>query len=113
MKSIIKIEEYLPETNQIIVKFARLHAPQSIDEYNPVTVDCDKLDCYNTETFLHTLMRRTGESKIMAEEDKEPTFNKIDTVGEVLDLPSMVGKVIESKIDTNRKEILHMRRVEL
>ena len=54
MKSIIKIEEYLPESNQIIVKFARLHAPQSIDEYNPVTVDCDKLDCYNTETFLHT-----------------------------------------------------------
>ena len=113
MKSIIKIEKYLPETNQIVVKIARLHAPQSIDDYPTVAVDCDNLDCYNTETFIHTLMRSVGERVIMEEENIEPTMNKVDTVGEELDLPSMVGKTIEAKIDNGRKQILHMRRVEL
>lgn len=113
MKSIIKIEEYIPETNRIVVKIARLHAPRPIDDYQPVTVDCDKLDCYNTETFLHTLMRVAGERHINVEEDLEPIVNKVDTVSEELDLPNMVGKVIQAKIDNNRKEILRMRRVEL
>ena len=113
MKSIIKIEKYLPETNQIIVKFARLHAPQPIDNYDSTPVDCDKLDCYNTETFLHTLMRRVGEKFVLKEEDEEPIFNKVDVVDEKLDLPNMVGKIIECKVDSNRKQILRMRRVEL
>ena len=113
MRSIIKIEKYLPETNQIEVRIARLHAPQSIDDYPPVAVDCNKLDCYNTETFLHTLMRNTGEALVMSEENHEPIFNKVDTVSEELDLPNMVGKIIECKVPNDRKEILHMRRVQL
>lgn len=113
MKSIIKIEEYLPETNQIIVRFARLHAPQSIDNYTSVAVNCDRLDCYNTETFLHTLMRDVGKNLVLQEEEEEPIFNKVDDVSDELDLPSMVGKIIECKVDNDRKELLKMRRVEL
>ena len=44
MKAIFKIEEYLPETNQIVVRFARLHAPKLIENYTKVAVDCNKLD---------------------------------------------------------------------
>ena len=39
MKSIFKISEYIPETNQIIIRFCRLHAPKNIDEYRPVSLD--------------------------------------------------------------------------
>ena len=58
-------------------------------------------------------MRVAGERHINVEEDLEPIVNKVDNVSEELDLPNMVGKVIQAKIDNNRKEILRMRRVEL
>ena len=40
MKSIFKIEEYYPDTNQIVVRFARLHAPQPIECYKSVAIGC-------------------------------------------------------------------------
>ena len=58
MKSIFKISEYIPETNQIIIRFCRLHAPKNIDEYRPVSLDLndDALDLYDIETFTKTIM---------------------------------------------------------
>ena len=52
MKSIFKISHYYPETNQITIKFCRLHAPKNIDDYRPISLDLndDALDLYDIET---------------------------------------------------------------
>ena len=113
MKAIFKIEEYLPETHQILVRFARLHAPKLIDEYRAVAVDYSKLDCRDVETFTQSLMRRVGDDQIKIHEENEPIKNKAENVSGELDISSLVGRVIECKMDNYKRTILKMRRVEL
>ena len=113
MKTIFKIEEYLPDTQQIVVRFARLHAPKLIDEYRPVAINYSKLDCYSYESFISSLMRMRGEHIVKTQEDEEPIINKTEVVNGNLDIQNMVGKVIECKTDTKTRQILKMRRIEL
>ena len=113
MKAIFKIEEYLPETNQIVVRFARLHAPEPIEKYHAVAIDLCKLDCYDSESFVRSIMREVGNYQIKNHEDKEPIINESEIISGKLDLPSLVGKTIECKVENNKKQILKMRRVEL
>ena len=60
MKAIFKIEEYLPETSQIVVRFARLHAPEPIEKYHAVAVDYSKLDCYDCLLYTSPSPRDRG-----------------------------------------------------
>ena len=113
MKAIFKIEEYLPETDQIVVRFARLHAPKPIENYTEVAVDCSKLDCYDSESFVRSLMTEIGNYHVKNHEDEEPIINQAETISGKLDLPSLVGRTIECKVENDRKKILKMRRVEL
>ena len=113
MKAIFKIIEYLPETEQIVVRFARLHAPELIEKYNKVAINLSHLDCYNSESFVKSLMRRSGNHMVKQQEEEEPTINEAQTISGKLNLEELVGKTIECKIDNDRKEILKMRRVEL
>ena len=113
MKAIFKIEEYLPETNQIVVRFARLHAPEPIDKYHAVAINYSKLDCYNSESFVRSLMREVGNYQVKSNEEEEPIINESETISGKLDLSSLVGRTIECKVENDRKEILKMRRVEL
>tara|TARA_B100001093_G_scaffold503851_1_gene558808 strand:+ start:441 stop:782 length:342 start_codon:yes stop_codon:yes gene_type:complete len=113
MKAIFKIIEYLPETTQIVVRFARLHAPQSIEKYNKVAINYSELDCYDSESFVKSLMRRFGNHMVKLQEEKEPIINEAETISGKLNLEDLVGKTIECKIDNDRKERLKMRRVEL
>ena len=113
MKAIFKIEEFLPETTQIVVRFARLHAPEPIENYDAVAIDYSKLDCYDSESFVRSIMREVGNYQIKNHEDKEPIINESEIISGKLDLPSLVGKTIECKVENNKKQILKMRRVEL
>ena len=113
MKAIFKIEEYLPETKQIVVRFARLHAPEKIEKYATLAIDYDKLDCYSSESFVKSLMREVGNYQVKSNEDKEPIIDESETISGKLDLSSLVGRTIECKVENDRKEILKMRRVEL
>ena len=113
MKAIFKIIEYLPETTQIVVRFARLHAPELIEKYNKVAINYSELDCYDSESFVKSLMRRSGNHMVKQQEEEEPTINEAQTISGKLNLEELVGKTIECKIDNDRKEILKMRRVEL
>ena len=113
MKAIFKIEEYLPETKQIVVRFARLHAPEKIEKYATLAIDYDRLDCYSSESFVKSLMRNVGNYQVKNHEDKEPIVNETQVINGELDLSSLVGKIIECKVENDRKEILRMRRVEL
>ena len=113
MKAIFKIEEYLPKTTQIVVRFARLHAPEPIEKYHAVAIDLCKLDCYDSESFVKSLMREVGNYQIKKHEDKESIINESETISGKLDLSSLVGRTIECKVENDKKQILKMRRVEL
>ena len=52
MKNIFKIIEYLPDTQQIVVRYARKNTHKNIDEYIESAVDMKQLDLYSCETFL-------------------------------------------------------------
>ena len=113
MKAIFKIIEYLPETTQIVVRFARLRAPESIEKYNKVAINYSELDCYDSESFVKSLMRKVGNHMVKLQEEKEAINNQAETISGELNLENLVGKTIECKIDNDRKERLKMRRVEL
>ena len=113
MKAIFKIEEYLPETKQIVVRFARLHAPESIEKYNKVAINYSELDCYDADFFCKSLMRKVGDYMVKLQEESEPINNVAETISGELNLANLVGNTIECKIDNNRREKLLMRRIEL
>ena len=113
MKAIFKIIEYLPETTQIVVRFARFHAPEPIEKYNKVAINYSELDCYDSESFVKSLMRKVGNHMVKLQEEGESINNEVETISGKLNLEDLVGKTIECKIDNDRRERLKMRRVEL
>ena len=113
MKAIFRIEEYLPDTTQIVVRFARLHAPESIEKYKKVAIDYSQLDCYDSDSFVKSLMRKVGNHMVKLQEESEPINNVAETIRGDLDIEKLIGKTIECKVDNDRKERLKMRRVEL
>ena len=115
MKAIIKIDEYLPDKNSIVVKICNLHSQKPIDEYTAKVVNCDKFDTTDIELFIDGLMKKSGAGRIQTQEEKLPILkeNVPEQVSGELDLQSLVGKVIEGKVDDWRKKPLKMRKVEL
>ena len=115
MKAIIKIDEYLPERDSIVVKICNLHSQKSIDDYTAKIVDCNDLDTTDIDMFVDGLMKKSGGRRIKTQEEKLPILkeNIPEQVSGELDLRSLVGKVIEGKVDDWRKKPLKMRKVEL
>jgi len=112
MKVIFKIEEHLPDTKQIVVRFAKSSSLKYIEEYRKLAIDYDVLDLYDTETFIKSMMRKYGDARIQSIEN-EKGINKSEVVEGKLDIQSLVGKVIECNTDGYRREVIKMRRVEL
>ena len=113
MKSIFKIDEYLPDTNQIIVRFSRLHAPQSIECYETMAIDCNHLDLYDCDSFVSSLMMKYGDRYVKEYEEREPIKNNSETISGKLDLPDLVGKIVECDTRDYRRSSLKVRKVEL
>ena len=113
MKNIFKIIEYLPDTQQIVVRYARKNTHKNIDEYIESAVDMKQLDLYSCETFSKSLMRKYGEHNIERIENETEGFNKCEKISGKLDIQNLIGKVIEVDSDEYRREIIKMRRVEL
>ena len=114
MKAIFKIIKYNPERQQIVVRFARLRAPESIDKYKVGgAIDLSQLDCYDSESFVKSLMRKFGDAMVKQQEEKEPIINEAETISGELNFEDLVGKTIECKVENDRKQIIKMRRVEL
>ena len=65
--------------------------------------------------FVDGLMKKSGARRIQTQEEKLPILkeNAPEQVSGELDLQSLVGKVIEGKVDDWRKKPLKMRKVEL
>ena len=113
MKVIFKITEYLPDTQQIVVRYARKNTHKDIDEFVKKAVDLKELDLYDCETFSKSLMRKYGESSIEKAENETVGYNKCEKIFGKLDIQNLIGKVIEVDSDEYRREIIKMRRVEL
>ena len=117
MKVIFKIDEYLSETNQIVIRFAKLHSPQHIDNYAPSAVGLHDIDLFDNSTFIEGLMRKCGDSRTLQNEEQDPIVNQAETLSmsDKVDLREMVGKVIECRTSNHfkPKSLLRMRRIEL
>ena len=101
MRTIFKIGRYNEDTNCISVKFCRLHSTKSIDDYSGKLVSCDDLDVSTCESFVKSLMEKSGSRRITSEEESEPILdsNKAETVTGNLNINDLVGKVIETNVD--------------
>ena len=113
MKAIFKIIEYLPDTKQIVVRFARYNAPEPIDKYSKVAVDYSQLDFQDMESFTKSLMRTCGDDRVRNQENNETGVNEAETITGEFNLPDLVGRIIECKTDDYKRAVLKMRRVEL
>tara|TARA_B100000614_G_C14196784_1_gene348043 strand:+ start:106 stop:447 length:342 start_codon:yes stop_codon:yes gene_type:complete len=111
MKAIFKIEEYLPDTKQIVVRFSRLKSYKTIDEHRTIAISLVDLDTYDLESFSQSLMREVGDRMIEKQDADQPVHNEYDVIEGKFDIKNLVGKKVLCKIDNHRREILKMRRV--
>lgn len=115
MNGIFKIEQHLPDTKQIVVKFCKANSHKSIDEYGGGVLSYDGLDLSESELFIDGLMKRTGFSRIDRQEDEESILdsNKSESISGTVNLDDLVGKVIDGTVSERNIAPLKMRRVEL
>ena len=115
MKGIFKIEQHLPDTKQIVVKFCNANSHKSIDEYGAKALSYADLDLSEVELFIDGLMKRTGLTKIDMQELAEPVLdsNKAESISGTVNLDDLVGKVIDGTVSERTIAPLKMRRVEL
>ena len=122
MNIIFRIDEYLPETNQIVIQLCKETSRNSIFSHEKVAINCETLDLYDAESFSHTLSAKYGSSIISEENRNEPILddNKNSEIIEGdLNLQKLVGKVIKYDFyDLQKHELksrfrLNARRVEL
>ena len=115
MKIIYKIVEYLPESNQIAVKFCYEKSRKSIDDYAPIAINCDELDMFDLETFSDTLIRKFGLRRLEDQERKLETLpdNIPQELDEKFQVRDLIDKVVEGKYHQRDRFTLKVRKVEL
>lgn len=115
MKAIFKIDEHLPDTKQIVVKFCKSISHKSIDDYAAKAVNYDNLDMTDAESFVDDLMRKYGLVRIDKQELEQSVLdsNKSESISGSLNLDNLVGKVIEGDVDLQNRAKLIVRKVEL
>ena len=114
MKVIVKIEEYLPDTQQIVIKICRLHSHKTIDDHRTFAIEIYDLDMTDNESFIDSLVFKV-KHLLQEQEENEPILdeNTPIEIGGELDIENLLGKNIEGKIWYRGTRLLKMRRVEL
>ena len=116
MKVTILIDEYLPDTNQIVVRVCKMTSREPILNHKALAVDLDKLDLHNTQTFLDSFMRNYGERRVEKQEDTTEIVlyaNNGKKIEGELNLRDLVGETINHTFIKRSKSILKVRRVEI
>tara|TARA_B100000212_G_scaffold94797_1_gene69735 strand:- start:830 stop:1198 length:369 start_codon:yes stop_codon:yes gene_type:complete len=122
MNIIFRIDEYLPETNQIVIQLCKETSRNSILSHEKVAINCETLDLYDAESFSHTLSAKYGSGIIAEENRNEPILDdnkNSEIIKGDLNLEKLVGKVIKYDFyDLQKHEFksrfrLNARRVEL
>ena len=107
MKLILKITEYLEDTQQIIVKFCRKNAPKSIDDYPVYAIELDRLETsYDSQSLVESIMKIGYKEILKQEEDEIPLTDNANTATiEGTDLRDYVGKVFECDSDMMKDRV--------
>ena len=117
MKMIFKIEEYLPDSKQVVIRYCRQNAPKPISEYPAKAVSTDNYDTSFDSRNLLESIAQYGYTKVLAQEDKEEILpeNIPADVPNSLDIADYVGKVfcVEDRYATERMRSRKMRRVDI
>tara|TARA_B100001996_G_C18127540_1_gene387683 strand:+ start:23 stop:373 length:351 start_codon:yes stop_codon:yes gene_type:complete len=116
MKLLFRIDEYLPETQQIVVRICKSLSREPISAHNPSAIDLKNLDLYDCDTFVESIMRLCGDKAIRKDEEKfeiELPYNKSERISGELNIAELVGKNIEADSENYRRSILKMREVKL
>lgn len=95
MKLLFKIIQYLPETEQIIVKCCRQNAPKPIDDYDAVAIDLMHVDFSSYENFKHSLiMNLMHLVRKQIEDEPILTENEIKEEIDSEDLDDYIDKIV-------------------
>ena len=112
MKMLFKIEEYLPETKQVVIRYCRKNSPKPITEYPAKAVSTKKYDISFDSHNLVESIAQYGYKKVFNQEDKEDTLPENTPVEtpDSLDIVDYVGKIIcvEAK---DAQEMLRSRKM--
>ena len=94
MNIIFKIVEYLPDTEQVIVKYARKNSHKSIDDHPSVTLSCDVIDTTDHPNIVESISQY-GVNILETDEKYEEVLesNKTSSEIESSSLEDYVGKV--------------------
>ena len=117
MKIIFKIEEYYPDTKQVVIRYCRQNAPKPISEYPAKSVSTEQYDTSFDSRNLLESIAQYGYNKVLAQEDKEEILpdNMPAKVPDSLDIADYVGKVfcVEDRYATEQMRSRKMRRVDI
>ena len=100
MNIIFKIVEYLPDTEQVIVKYARKNSHRSIDDHPSVALRCNVIDTTDYPNIVESISQH-GVHILETDENHGEVLesNKISSEIESSSLEDYVGKVygVETK----------------
>lgn len=112
MKMIFKIEEYLPETKQVVIRYCRQNSPKPISDYPAKAVSTEIYDVSFDSRNLVESISQYGYDKVLLQEEEEITLpeNLPQEIPNSVDIADYVGKVIcvDSK---NAREIERSRKM--
>ena len=116
MNIIFRIDEYLPETNQIVVQICKETSRNSILSHKKMAINCETLDLYDAESFSYSLSSKYGSNIVSEENRNEPILDdnkNSEIIKGDLNLEKLVGKLIGGKVYEKGTRLLKMRRIEL
>ena len=117
MKMIFKIEEYLPETKQVVIRYCRQNSPKPISEYPAKAVSTEIYDVSFDSRNLVESISQYGYDKVLAQEEKEITLpeNLPQEIPDSVDIADYVGKVIcvDSKNAREMERSRKMKRIDI
>ena len=96
MKMIFKIEEYLPETKQVMIRYCRQNAPKPISDYPANAVSTEIYDVSFDSRNLVESIAQHGYNKVLKQENKENILpvNLPHEIPNSVNLEDYVGKII-------------------
>ena len=117
MKMIFKIEKYLPETKQVMIRYCRQNAPKPISEYPAKAMSTELYDISFDSQNLVESIAQYGYGKILRQEQNETTLseNMSAEIPNSLDISDYVGKVfsVDAKDAKEMERSRKMRRVDI
>ena len=117
MKMLFKIEEYLPETKQVVIRYCRKNSPKPITEYPAKAVSTQNYDVSFDSQNLVESIAQYGYEKVLRQEGQEDTLpeNIPADIPNSLDISDYVGKIIcvEGENAKEMERSRKMRRVDI